>query len=125
MSDQSSSSGSALTKRTADGMAPRAARLVAVRFRSSIVVPSHTFGQPVPQALTPASGSGSILAMFCGRLVSSSQSRCGVCSTRRHKSSRQDAGTWLSNTSASEAQNTLRRIPAVAASRFHLAGCRQ
>ena len=87
------------------------------------VTPSATFAHPAPQL------SGSIFAMFPARLVSSSQSSCGVASISAQRSDRHSEGTALSNTSARDAQNTLCRRPCSAAkasaAAFHRCGARQ
>ena len=86
----------------------------------SAVTPSHTFRYPSPQS------AGSIFRMFYGRFVRINQS------CRRHrrisanKSWRHCGGTWLSKTSASDAQKTRGRRPCsrlnARASAFHFNG---
>jgi len=71
-------------------------------------VPSQTFGQPDPQS------AGSILWMFCGRLVSNIQSRSGQRVIKSQSSARHSGATRLSNTSESSEQNTRRLSPASA-----------
>src|ERR1019366_8589281 len=87
---------------------------------SSAVMPSQTLGYPSPQS------DGGIFEMFCGRFVSSNQSSWSHSRISSNKSSRQAEGTLLSNTSASDAQNTRGRCPYsrlnAPASLFHLRG---
>src|ERR1019366_4989558 len=90
---------------------------------SSAVMPSQTLKYPSPQS------EGSIFEMFCGRFVSSNQSSWPHSRISLNKSSRQAEGTLLSNTSASDAQNTRGRCPwsrlNAPAPLFHLTGCFQ
>src|ERR1039458_5498517 len=87
---------------------------------SSAVMPSQTLRYPSPQS------DGSIFEMFCGRFVSSNQSSWSHSRISSNNSSRQAEATLLSNTSASDAQNTRGRWPCFCsnapASLFHLRG---
>jgi len=74
---------------------------------------------------------GSMVAIFSGRLVRTSQSRWGVASIVAHRRVRaaSTASHALSgmvfrpsNTSANDEQNTFRRIPLALAWSFHLWG---
>ena len=76
-------------------------RLASIWF--SVVVPSQTCGQGQPE--------GSMFAMFCGRFVKSCQSSSLHSRIRLNKSARHSGLTWLSNTSAREAQKTRWRRP--------------
>lgn len=79
-----------------------------------------------PNVAPEPQSAGSILVMFCGRLVSSIQSRSGAERIVSQSSPRHSVGTLLSNTSAQDAQNTRCRRPwsraKCAAWRCHLKG---
>ena len=110
--------GSTEKKCTTAGMRSRCIRRRSYSSWFSADVPSQTLGQPPPQF------SGNILAIFCGRFVSSCQSKFGVLAISFQRSARHCVGTALSNTSDKDAQNSRRRTPSAFAPRSNLIGSR-